>query len=349
MTTRLLIINEYHRYFKFNQPETGCGIAKDNDVGDDYFFIQTFSPNSYFNINPLAFIANPFIRESDVPEQIHIRFELFAIGSVGDIRSFIFKPWIVNIDNPLMLQHLEDFVLFVPEKLFFNLVLRLIFLEQFSLLQLQNVRVFKNLSSEEFVQFGLHRKGNWLMPNFQTRRFSILYAGWKDYQKDIEKFYADNDCPIGYHLIDKYFRADLNCWYGILGINNSAHYGFIRLYNTNSSFTGGTSVEYIVSKKVRNKGVATEALKGLFKFLEEFSFLFSVSAEVKRENVASIRVLEKCNFIEQKSDSILLNDNYSYNIIDSFSFKIEDNFEDGNLEFKVNNSYMDMFSKYYGS
>ena len=345
MTVKLLCLDDYDKYFYFNQPETGCGFEMDRDIGDNYFFIQTFLPKSFFDIIPMDFIANPFVRETDVPENIHVKFELFGIGLAGKTRVFVFKPWIVNVDNLMLLTNLESSLFFIPEKIFFNLVLRLLFLEQFTLPQLHGVRVFEEIQSNDFNQFGLHRTS--LPPCYETARFLLKNVVLKNAQKDIENFYAENDCKIEPHLTNKYFRANLNKWYAINGKNNNTIYGYLRIYSTSSSFTGGVFVEYIVNKKVRNKGVATESLKGLLNFLEEYSFAFTVSAEVNEDNEASIRVLKKCNFSRQKSGDILLSDNYNFNLIGKSSTKLESEYYEDNLKFRIDRKYIEKFGRYF--
>ncbi|MBS1571847.1 MAG: GNAT family N-acetyltransferase [Bacteroidetes bacterium] len=343
MKVKLLHLDEYNEYFNFTTPETGSGIEHDRDSGDNYFFIQIFLPVKYFDLDPFLFTLNPFIREHDVPDSIHIKFELFGIGKAGMTRSFIFKPWIINVNNPAALRHFEDFLLYIPEKIFFNLSMRLIFIEQFSLPQLKKVRVYEDISDLEFIQFGLHRQYN--PPSFETERLLITEM-WSNPQDEIEKFYKKNDSEIEDRLLHKYFRQNLNKWYSINNKDYTERYGYLRIYNSDSSYNGGVFVEYIVEKKFRNQGIATEALTELIGFMEEHSFAFTMSAEVNTDNKASIKVLENCEFEKIESKNSSLRNNFTINLIREQSLRLESDYQDGFIEFRIETKYGEKFQRY---
>ena len=128
-----------------------------------------------------------------IPDEIHVKFELFGIGSIGNRKAFVFKPWIINIDNPNIYNNLEKLHLFIPDYLFYNLIERLIFIEQFNWDQLNNLRVLEDISETEFEQFGLNKP---TVPEFfMTERLRITKISNFD-TNEIKKFYQKNGYPI---------------------------------------------------------------------------------------------------------------------------------------------------------
>ncbi|PIX13331.1 MAG: hypothetical protein COZ74_06855, partial [Flavobacteriaceae bacterium CG_4_8_14_3_um_filter_31_8] len=159
MQPKLLTIKDYFERFNFQEYGTGCGIETEPESGENYLWAQTFLPKDFFNLDHPSLIFNPFLRHQieDIPDQVQVKFELFGIGSIGNVEAFVFKPWVVNVDNPMLFQLLEDFHLFVPNTLFYNLIERLIFLEQIDPNVFKHIRILQDIPSNTFQRFGLDR------------------------------------------------------------------------------------------------------------------------------------------------------------------------------------------------
>lgn len=228
----------------------------------------------------------------------------------------------------------------------------MLFFERLTLLPLiTSIRVFKDIRREEFIQFGFHRT---TVPTFfHTSRFLIFSANWENVDifndfstQKIVNFYEANDYNLEHSQIQNYFKPELNKWFVITGRKSRKTYGFIRAYNVAQVFTGGMCIELIIDKQLRNKGCATEALKGLLEFVQSYSYAFLVSAEVKTENLPAIRVLTKCDFIYQKSKSLFLKDNIRFNLIKLFSEKLELAYTTENLLITIVSIYRQKFERY---
>jgi hypothetical protein len=153
MRYKILNFDEYANYFQFDQTDTGFGIENDPITGEQYLAMQTFLPKN--SIYKESSVLNPFMnfqsKMTDIPEQILVKFELFAIGNVENLDAFVFKPWVLNVNNKLVCDNMEKFHLFVPSYLFYHLVDRFIFLEQFTWNQIKNIRVIKDIKSSKAV------------------------------------------------------------------------------------------------------------------------------------------------------------------------------------------------------
>jgi RimJ/RimL family protein N-acetyltransferase len=148
-------------------------------------------------------------------------------------------------------------------------------------------------------------------------------------------------------LEHKYFRPKYNIWFKIEDLKTKEEIGYVRLYNSNSSFNGGTSVEYIISKKKQGQGFATEATKGMIIYLKEFSLAHNLGAEVNDNNVSSINVLKKCGFIESHSKNWVIKDNYFLRLVDSIDSELESQIERQEVNFFIENVYTERYSRYF--
>jgi RimJ/RimL family protein N-acetyltransferase len=344
MKPKKLSYKDYLKYFQFNRHETGCGVETERESWENFLWLQTFLPKNYFELNSFDFISNTFMPVDSIPDEIHVKFELFGIGSIGNRKAFVFKPWIINIDNPNIYNNLEKLHLFIPDYLFYNLIERLIFIEQFNWDQLNNLRVLEDISETEFEQFGLNKP---TVPEFfMTERLRITKISNFD-TNEIKKFYQNNWDVIESNLEHKYFRPKYNVWFKIEEVNSSNTIGYLRLYNSNSSFNGGSSIEYIVSKNKQGKGIATEATKGIISFLKKYSLIHNLGAEIQENNEKSINVLLKCGFVKSNSNNWVIKENYFLNIVDKIDLELSSQINEQKVNFSIQNIYAERYSRYF--
>jgi len=344
MQSKLLTREHYQEYFSFQEPETGFRIGQEPESQENYVNFQIFLPKTFFDLDHPAFLLNPFLNTDAIPEKIHLNFELFGIGAMGKEEVFIFKPWVINVANPIMMGFLENFHLYMPSTLFYNLIERLIFLEQLSIEHFPYIRILQDIPQNTFKRFGLDRNLN---PNeVKTSNLKIRRILNPDVSQ-ITTFYEKNWEGISANLRNKYFRPSLNTWFEILkkGFWGDSIIGYLRLYNTSSSFTGGISIEYIIDRNQRKKGYATEATVEMVGFLKKYSYAVFLGAEVNKNNYASIRVLEKVGFIETSS-SPLQRDNYIFSLIDKLE-KLEKGLEEKKIELSIKNEYLNRYRRYF--
>jgi RimJ/RimL family protein N-acetyltransferase len=357
MQPRLLTTNDYFKHFYFQEYGTGCGIETESQTGENYFWVQIFLPVDFFDLDKVERINfDPFLRNqiSNIPDLIQVKFELFGIGSVGEVEAFVFKPWVVNIDNPILFQFFEDFHLFIPSVMFYNLIARLLFFEQLNQSDFDYIRILQDIPSTTFQRYGIDSLG--VPRTIYSEKLVIEKMDEVD-QVEISKFYADNWENITPALESKYFRPLLNTWFRIkleepesdfFGLRQKSKIstiGFLRLYNKNSSFTGGTSIEYIVEKAHRNKGYATQASLALINFMKAYSYAFSIGAEVKDDNEFSKRVLNTLGFSEVNQGHFS-DDNFYLSLIESLKV-IEEMFNKGELEVSILNQYISKYNRYF--
>jgi len=91
--------------------------------------------------------------------------------------------------------------------------------------------------------------------------------------------------------------------------------GFINYFKVGDG-NGGTNLRlgYVVSKVMWSKGFATEFLEGFIHWCKENN-ISTVLAGVEPDNIASIRVLEKNNFLAETTDSNGISHLFVYDFI----------------------------------
>jgi hypothetical protein len=186
--SKILSYQEYINYFDVNRMDCGNGIEPDNEFRDYYLFIQTYLPKSYFNIaRPSMLDSFSFMgfNEKQIPDEVLVKFELIGKGEVENTKSFIFKPWIINIENQANSNHLEKFHLYMPDYIFYSIIDKAIFMEQFNWNQLSQLRVLKDVDKNEFKKFGLTTETVETM-NFTTRSNESIIETDKSLQKKIK-------------------------------------------------------------------------------------------------------------------------------------------------------------------
>ena len=356
MRPKLLTIRDFFDFFNFQDFGTGCGIDTETDSGENYFWIQTFLPKNFFDLGNEDQIKNSFFvnQIEQIPEQIQVKFELFGIGSIGNLEAFIFKPWVVNIENSMLFNLLESFHLFVPSKLFYNLIERLIFFEQLNPNFFEFIRILQDIPTKTFCRFGLDRE--FVPKGFNSDKLVIQRINVLE-ESEILNFYSTNWEPISPELQNKYFRPANNTWFRITykeSFNQLLGYreqmvkktvGFLRLYNISNSFTGGISLEYIIDKTQRNRGFATEATNTLIDHLENYSYAISLSSEVNLSNEFSVRMLKGLGFNESSS-SPYNRDNFILPLINNLKH-VEVEFHSGNIQATIMNKYAHKFRRYF--
>ena len=151
MRYKILNFEEYVNYFQFNEIDTCFGIEYDPDAGEHYMAMQTFLPKDSIYEEP----ADSFLRflssTANIPDRVLVKFELFALGTIENLPAFIFKPWVLNVSNYTVCESMEKFHLFVPSYLFYHLLDKFIFLEQFTWEQIKDIRVINDIENSKVV------------------------------------------------------------------------------------------------------------------------------------------------------------------------------------------------------
>ena len=342
MQAKILTTENYFKCFTFQEQGTGCGILKEPESGEYYFAIETYLPKLFFNLdNHSSILFNPFIKTQldNLPDQIKIKFELFGIGSMGAHEAYIFKPWAIDINNPILYGFLENFHLFIPSIFFCHLIEFQIFMENLDPNSYKHIRVLQNIASNTFQRFGLDVRN--VERTFESSNLKISRIESPN-MNEISEFYKKNWEGIPDALQHKYFRPLLNTWFRVSLKSQDKTIGFVRLYNTNSSFTGGTSLEYIIDKHYRNKGYATESSSAVISYLRKYSYAISLGGEVNDNNEYSKKVLKRLGFAEIKSSSPLISDNFYLSLLDTL-INIETEFEINKLKLTIQNIYADKY------
>lgn len=165
-------------------------------------------------------------------------------------------------------------------------------------------------------------------------------------KNEILEFYRQHWESITEALEHKYFRPLLNTWFRVTLKSQDKTIGFVRLYNTNSSFTGGTSIEYIIDKSYRNKGYATESSLSVINHLRKYSYAISLGGEVNDNNQYSIGVLKNVGFSESKSSTPFENDNFRLSLLDTVQ-TIEAAFDNNTLKLAIQNKYVEKYERFF--
>jgi len=334
MSPRLLTLKDYNNYFVSDKLETGCGIESEQKTGENYLFLQTFIPKLFFTPIPLMFI-------NKIPDEVHIKFELFGIGKINDTDLFIFKPWVLNVETSYIYGHFENFHLLISQKLFYHLLARTVFLEQITLSQLKTTRVLEDITQLDLDHFGLNKIPS--IESFKTPKLIITRLFFVN-DELICKFYGTHYLNISEELLDEYFNPDLNTWFSICGQGLKEIIGYIRLYINKRTFTG-ISIELIIHKEFRGLGIATEAVSGILEYIKRSSFTFSANA--KALHPSSMRVLEKCGFIPIDQNVSLGHFNYYVDLIQAEHELLEKEFYGNEANVTIQKKYKEKFIRYF--
>ena len=339
---RILTPDIYFKYFQFQDNGACCGIEKESESLEDYFFAQPYLPKSFFNLDETFLFYHPNLKGeiNNLPDKIFVKFELFAIGSLGESEAFIFRPWVLNISDPILYKLFENFRLYVPGTLFYNLINRLIFLEQLNQESFSKIRILQDIPLAHFQRFGINRPA---VPSELV--LDNLIFSRKDYpnKDEILCFFQKNGRPVTKDLEPKYFNYRSNIWFKITSPSQD-EIGYIRLYNSSSHFTGGTSIEYIIDESFRNQGIATDAAKVAVLYLRKYSYSMFVDAEVNIDNEYSLRILKKLKFEEINSNT-LSSKTFILDLLNDIK-TIEGSFENGTLKASIKNRYAEKYKKY---
>ncbi len=121
-----------------------------------------------------------------------------------------------------------------------------------------------------------------------TKTFPALWRG--SYDKRRARFWIDE------------INSDAN---GLLAVEKDSNQpiGIVTFFKEGDSKNGTNyRLGYLLSKVMWNNGLGTELVQGFMQLCKELN-ISAVLAGVDPENIASIRVLEKNNFLTQNNDS----------------------------------------------
>ena len=131
----------------------------------------------------------------------------------------------------------------------------------------------------------------------ETNRLKIYPAS----EDQMEEFIADQTVDV---LKSAYTEMLTGClehtdqweWYAIwmIELKDGTHIGELCFKGIDGS--GSTEIGYGIAENYQGCGYATEAIKSVISWALEQNKINCVFAEVDRENIASIRVLEKSGF-----------------------------------------------------
>ena len=121
-------------------------------------------------------------------------------------------------------------------------------------------------------------------------------------KKEMEELIAnenDNEIKTAYHemLNNCLDNPDQWKWYAIwiIGLKDKTQIGTLSFKGLSQD--GITEIGYGIVDEFQNNGYATEAVKAMVKWALKQRGVNAVMAEIDGENTASMRVLEKCDFI----------------------------------------------------
>jgi [ribosomal protein S5]-alanine N-acetyltransferase len=133
-----------------------------------------------------------------------------------------------------------------------------------------------------------------------TKRFPVMWRG--DYDKKRAKFWIQERDSESKTLlaVEKETKKPL---------------GYINFFKEGDRSRGTyLRLGYLVSKAMWNNGLATELVEGFIHWCKENS-VSTILARVEPDNIASIRVLEKNNFLSKTTDANGVSLLFVYNLI----------------------------------
>lgn len=357
MYNKILTVEDFNKNFTFHENDTGGDIGYEKNSMEYYLFLQVFLPIDFFNVKEkLGFLNSLIFNQANFSERIKLKLELFGEGKIDNAKAYIFKPWVMNIDDSRLYYLFEDFFLFIPEKLFYHIVARLVFLNFLNPVDFKNIRILQDLDTKEFYKFGIDKKN---IPRvIKSDRLEMIKVSDSDIDKvEIIDFFSKNEYELTDLVKSKYFTRNDNTWFKItiafkerkfFGLINSKKHiiiGYIRLYNRPSQLTDGFFVEYVIKKEYRNKKYGKEAVKALLSYLGRYSFAMSLYAEVNDENLFSAQLLRRVGFIQKERDQID-NSNYKISLLDDLLDMEKRNEKNETLNI-ILDKYVKKYSRYF--
>ncbi len=131
----------------------------------------------------------------------------------------------------------------------------------------------------------------------ETKRLKI-YSASKEQMENLISKQTSPDLKKAYRemLCGALLHPDMWDWYAIwmIELRNGTHIGELCLKGVDKF--GATEIGYGILENFQGHGYATEAVTGVVDWALEQNEINTVTAEVERENIASIKVLEKSGF-----------------------------------------------------
>ena len=327
MKAKYLNFEDYNKYFCDLSTSCGSEVVLIPPF-EEYFVIQTDLPPTFFD-------------ESCYDRNIKVKFELLCKCKTGDKVGYIFKPWVVNIQDPKLYSQFEQFIMILHEKLFFNMLVFYIWAEYYTINKFKRLRVISEIPNELFSCFGLNQKT--IPIGYKTKNLIIKRKEQID-QNIIENFYKKNSVPINEQCKQKYFNERISKWFEIKLRENNKLIGLLRIYQ--HGYISGFFIEYLLAKEFRKMGLMSEALKSFIRYIKNNSYALRIGADVSDENYDSIKLLEKFGFEKLDIDSPLLQMNYSLDLIKNEIVELEEAIDERKIAIKIDEQDFKKFKNY---
>ncbi len=96
------------------------------------------------------------------------------------------------------------------------------------------------------------------------------------------------------------YRLDESHFYRIRLDDSGEIIGFLFLYESEEK--SELRLGYLLAESTWGKGIGTELIKGLVAWARSSGQINSISGGVEKDNIGSIKVLEKCGFSQSKEE-----------------------------------------------
>lgn len=128
---------------------------------------------------------------------------------------------------------------------------------------------------------------------------------------------SDTQTPFSRHLLEDYLRHTNEDFYSVkqlrlvICLENSTPAGFIDLYDFNPQHKRA-GVGLVILEAFRNKGIGKESIELLSQYAFHYFDLHQLYAYIPEDNIRSIALFEKSNFIQcgELNDWIFNNKTY---------------------------------------
>lgn len=159
-------------------------------------------------------------------------------------------------------------------------------------------------------------------PLFITNRVSIL--NW-DYIESVSEFNNNRlqnvleimtpnvtkTLPEGWQNLDSFYKVEnwiierkAECNFNAIILNGTSNIvGFLFLYIDNKTKElSEIRLGYLLAESIWSKGIGSELINGLVKWAKNTKIINSISGGVEKENIASIKILEKNGFYKSNEE-----------------------------------------------
>lgn len=267
------------------------------------------------------------------PHGIKYRFKLTGQVDLQNRKAFSFAPTCLSENDLEVRRQLDDFVLLLPDYIFYGLIKFCFSKKIFSYSDIKNVSIIKYIDKQQFLFHGITLENTpdqmdtsrleinrVLLPDHIGSFYQSLNDSSPKKKEDIIKFCVSNGFPINNHSSDYFFNEERNIWYEASKKGTPFVIGYLRLHTDVDNYPDAFLIEVIVAEKHRGIAVADEMINCIRWVLRENSHANKLIAILPNGLKFSKNTLKSNEFKLRQNDTF--KEVYEYDVMEDINMKI---------------------------